>query len=194
MGVSRSTLREALRALSILNILEMRQGDGTYITSLDLDLLVEPLDLFLTMDSPTLAQLFEVRKMLEVGTAGLAATRITPAEIEGLKSCLEHALANVDDPDAFLQADIELHEGIARATDNPILTRFVVSLRVLGKASRERTVGIPGVVESTIVAHGRLVEAIGKGDAAGARQAMKEHLEQVELSLQSLYFSEQQPA
>jgi GntR family transcriptional repressor for pyruvate dehydrogenase complex len=189
MGVSRSSLREALRALSILNILEMRQGDGTYITSLDTELLVEPMDFFLTMDQPSLPQLFEVRRLLEIETAGIAASRRTDEQVEVLEDCIQRAEQSTDNPAAFLQADIDLHEGIARATHNPILSRFIISLRIIGKASREKTVSIPGVMESTILAHTKLVDAIRLGDAVAARQAMKEHLDEIEHSLQSLHFS-----
>jgi GntR family transcriptional regulator, transcriptional repressor for pyruvate dehydrogenase complex len=82
MQVSRPSLREALRALSLLNIIEIRQGDGTYVSSLTLELLIEPLDLILMLDHSTIQQLFEARKKLEVGIAALAAERITTEELE----------------------------------------------------------------------------------------------------------------
>lgn len=185
MGVSRSTLREALRALSILNIIEMRQGDGTYVSSLDIELLVEPLDHVLTMDSPTLTQLFEVRRILELGAIGLAAERISPEELTFLDGCLQRTIESRERLDyaTFLLADIDLHETIAQAARNPLLLRFVISMRVLGKASRERTVRLPGVVDQTIKDHKAIVEALKKKDALEAQASMLEHLNNVERRL-----------
>ncbi len=189
MGVSRPTLRESLKALSLLNILEMRQGDGTYVSSLDVSLLIEPFGFFFTIDYPSLAQLFEVRKAVEVLAAELAAKRAKEGDIETLEACIRRAVENRNDQDIFLQADIELHEKIAEATGNPILARFIISLRVIGKVSRARTVKIPGVVELTVRDHKRIVEAIKARNISKAKRAMLEHLDHVENALQGDFFS-----
>ena len=86
LNVSRPSLREALRALAIMNVIEMRQGDGTYITSLEPELLVEHLDFVLSLDDSTFLQLFEARKIVEVGIASLAAQRITDRQIQELET------------------------------------------------------------------------------------------------------------
>ncbi|MEZ4768608.1 MAG: GntR family transcriptional regulator [Caldilineales bacterium] len=75
MQVSRPSLREALRALALMNVLEIRQGDGAYVTSLEPDLLVEHLDFVISLDDSTIHHLFEVRRILETGIAQLAAQR-----------------------------------------------------------------------------------------------------------------------
>lgn len=191
MQVSRSSLREALRALSILNIIEVRQGDGTYVSNLDIESLVQPLNYILTMDYPALVQLFEVRKILEIACIGLAAQRITQEELVQVEECLQRAIENQEDHQAFLQADIELHELIAEATRNPILTRFVVSLRVLGRASRERTVALPGVVAATVRDHTAMVEALKAKDPEAAKLAMALHLRHIEESLEHLERADQ---
>jgi len=189
IGVSRPTLRESLKALSILNILEMRQGDGTYVSSLEIERLIEPFNYFLTMDYPSLAQLFEVRKVVEIAAIDLAARRATEEDINFLENCLKRAIDNKDNPEAFLQADIDLHEGVAAAAGNPLLSRFIISLRVVGKASREKTVKIPGVIEMTVNDHARIVETIKKRDSSAAKRAMNDHLEHIEKSIQQDFFS-----
>jgi GntR family transcriptional repressor for pyruvate dehydrogenase complex len=194
MGVSRSTLREALRALSILNIIEMRQGDGTYVSSLDIELLVEPLDYILTMDSPTLTQLFEVRRILELGAINLASERIQPEEIERLDNCLKRYVNGCQkgDYEMLLHADMDLHETIVQATRNPILLRFVTSLRLLGKASREHTVKLSGVPDQTIRDHEAIIEGLKKRDASASQRAMLKHLNHIETSLKEFIFTQQE--
>ena len=73
MGVSRSSLREALRALAMVGVVEMRHGDGTYLTSLETDALLRPVSLVLSLSDSSLVELFEARKLVEPGLAALAA-------------------------------------------------------------------------------------------------------------------------
>ena len=116
LGVSRPSLREALRALSIMKVVEVRQGDGTYVSALKPEELVEHLEFVFMLDDSTLLQLFEARKIVETGNVFLAAQRITEEELAALQQCLEESERSVNDPDAFLLADVELHE---------IITHFV---------------------------------------------------------------------
>src|SRR3954451_19952488 len=89
MGVSRSSLREALRALAMLGVMEMRQGDGTYLTSLEPDALMRPVGLVLALSDGGLHELFEARKIVEPGLAALAAQRITHDAAAELSRCAE---------------------------------------------------------------------------------------------------------
>lgn len=180
MQVSRPSLREALRALAIMNIIEIRQGDGTYVTSLDPELLVEHLDFVLSLDDSTFLTLFEARKIMEVGIVALAVQRITDEEIEELEACLSKSIEAVEDHEAFLQADVELHEKIVKAAQNPILSRFMASISRLGLASRRRTVEIPGVPRQSVEDHQAIVKALKARDPETARQAMLRHLNNVQ--------------
>lgn len=186
MEVSRPSLREALRALAIMNIVEIRQGDGTYVTSLEPELLVEHLDFVLSLDDSTFLELFEARKIVEVGIVALAAQHITDEEIRELEACLAKSTETVEDHEAFLQADVELHEKIAEAARNPILSRFMASISQLGLASRRRTVEIPGVPWQAVEDHQAIVAALKARDAEAARQAMLQHLNNVEKRLKQL--------
>jgi GntR family transcriptional regulator, transcriptional repressor for pyruvate dehydrogenase complex len=186
MQVSRPSLREALRALSLLNIIEIRQGDGTYVSSLTLELLIEPLDLILMLDNSTIQQLFEARKKLEVGIASLAAERITTEELEKIEAILDRSKKVLSNHELFLQNDIELHDMIAQAAKNPILYRLLVSLSRLGKASRQKTVEIPGVAAQTVNDHKAIVEALRNRNPLAAEQSMLAHLSFVEKRLMEL--------
>ena len=185
MQVSRPSVREALQALSILNIVEIRQGAGTYVTSLEPQLLVEPLNFVFSLDNSTLLELAAARKILEVGIAAIAAQNITDEEIAALEACLEKSSAAVasDDYNAFLQSDIELHSIIATASRNPILIRFMDSISQLGLASRQQTVKIPNLAREGVDNHRALVAALKAHNPEAAKQAMLEHLNNVEKSL-----------
>ena len=194
MQVSRPSLREALRALSIMNIIEIRQGDGTYVTSLEPELLVEHLDFIFSLSDNTIVELFKARRIVEVGLAAMAAEQITDEEITKLEICLAHAIENVDNHTAFLQADVELHEAIIDAARNPFLKRFMASIYHLGRASRSRTVEIPGVVNQVVEDHQTIVAAMKARDPEKARQAMLQHLNNVETRLLQLAKEDQELA
>jgi GntR family transcriptional repressor for pyruvate dehydrogenase complex len=191
MGVSRPSLREALRALSMLNVIEIRQGDGTYVTSLEPGLLVEHLDFVFSLDDSTFLELLEARKILEAGIVSVAAQRITDEEVAELETCLAKSLESVEDHQAFLQADLDLHERITEAARNPVLTRFMTVISQLGIASRKRTVEIPGVPEQVLVDHRAIVTALKARNSDAARQAMLQHLNNVEQQLKKVISHEQ---
>jgi len=192
MQVSRPSLREALRALSIMNIIEIRQGDGTYITSLEPELLVEHLDFVFSLSDSTIIELFEARKIVEVGLAAMAAQRITDEEIAKLEESLANSIENVNDHALFLKADVELHEIIIGAARNPFLKRFMASIYNLGHASRSRTVEIPGVVEQVVEDHRAIVNALKISNPEKAQQAMLQHLNNVEARLLTLAEQEEE--
>ena len=185
MQVSRPSLREALQALALMNIIEIRQGDGTYVTSLEPELLVEPLNFIFALDDSTLYGLFEARKIVEVGLVGLAAQRITAEEVAELEVCLAKSLQAAADPDAFLQADLELHKKIAAAARNPLLQRFMDSISQLGLASRTRTNYIPGLTKQSARDHQAIVAALKAHNPQAARDAMRQHLNNVEQQLKT---------
>ncbi len=183
MGVSRPSVREALRALALMNVLDIRQGSGTYVSSLDTSLLIEHLDFVFSLDDSTFLELFEARKILEAGIVALAAKKVTDKEINTLQEIVTRSTEDINDLEAFLLNDRELHEAITHVADNPILTRFMVSLSKLGLASRSRTVRIPGVAEQTIEDHQSIVAALRDRDPEQAKTAMLEHLSNVERRL-----------
>jgi GntR family transcriptional repressor for pyruvate dehydrogenase complex len=186
MQVSRPSLREALRALSMMNVLEIRPGAGTFVSSLEPELLVEHLDFIISLDDSTYIKLFEARKILEVGIIALAAKRITDEELAELDEILEESQEALGDSAAFLQADLELHKNITKAAQNPILNRIADSIGKLALASRSRTVGIPGIQTETIEHHRAIVAALKAHDAEAAQQAMLQHLNNVEQRLEQL--------
>lgn len=180
LNVSRPSIREALRALAIVNIVETRHGAGTYITSLQTDLLVEHLDFIFALDHSTFLNLIQARQVLEVGLAGWAAEKITDDEIRELWAFFERTHTNVDPfSKEFAEADYELHAMIATYARNPIMKRFLEAVRSLGYASRSSRDITRGIAQQTITEHHAIVSAIGSRDRKAAENAMFNHLEHV---------------
>ena len=180
MGVSRSSLREALRALAMLGVAEMRQGDGTYVSSLEPEKLLRPVGLVLSLSDAGLSELFEARKLVEPGLAALAAERIDSTAAAELVRCAEASPEALEDAEAFMWNDIELHGRIARAADNAVLCRLLDSVASMGIASRRRTGRLAKVRLQSAQDHVEVAAAIAAGDAEEARAAMLRHLENVE--------------
>lgn len=179
LGVSRPTLRESVRALIALNILESRHGEGTFVTSLEPQLLARPIDFVLRVDQSVMFSLFETRRILEAGVAGLAAERITDSQLAEVDRVVAEFEANVDDFDACLQLDVEFHRLIAVAAASPILSSLLESVAALSIESRRRTGKSLQVRSDTVAYHSAIAEAVRARDPERARTAMTAHLDHV---------------
>ncbi len=179
LGISRPTVREAIRSLQAMHILESRHGAGTFVASLSVEELLAPLQFVLSLADGGLEHLFEVRLLLEPGAAALAAERATSEEVNGLRDCAARAENAAHDPDAMLQLDTELHERIVRASGNPLLEHLWAATAALGAESRAYTARLPGLLDATIGEHAAIVEAIAAGDADAARAGMAAHIQRI---------------
>lgn len=183
MRVSRPSLREALRALAMLNVVEIRQGSGTYVAAPKPEVMIARFDLVFALDDATFAELLEARQMLEPGLAALAAARATDEDLAHLRACLDRAAASVEDVEAFLAADFELHEAINAAARNQVIARFMDSLARLSVASRRRTGTDPAVRARSLVEHRAIVDAVSCRDPEAAAAIMRQHIENIRSSL-----------
>ena len=187
LGVSRGSLREGVRALATLGVLETRQGDGTYVTALDPRTLLSPLGFLADLQQPAhAADLLAVRRVLEAESVALAATRLTDAQLAELEAVLA-AVDNIleSDPDmdlgAFIQADTEFHRLIARASGNPPLAAIIDSL--VGRTFRARlwrAISHRGSVRETQAEHRAILDELARHDPERARLRMSIHLLGVE--------------
>lgn len=183
LAVSRPTLREALRALAILGVLEIRHGAGAVVTTPDPEGPLRPLDLFVTLGAGDMATLFEARIEYEPLLARLAAPRLTDREIARLDDLVALQLGAPEDAELFSDTDVELHKTILEAAGNPFLTRFGRLLQVLGDQGRKAFQKRKAVRLRSIADHQRLVAALAARDAAGAEEAMREHMCNVRAAL-----------
>jgi GntR family transcriptional regulator, transcriptional repressor for pyruvate dehydrogenase complex len=180
LGVSRSTLREAIRALVAMNILVSRHGDGTYVSSLEPEMLSQPFAFVLATRPALISHLFEARRLLESACARLAAERITDEELAELERLTETVDAG---PDELIDRDVALHTALVRATGNPILAGLAGSIGALGLESRRDSVRVPGQAQRTRAQHKRIVAALRRRAPDEAAAAMDAHLRSVERAL-----------
>jgi len=177
LGLSRNSLREAVRALSQLRVLEVRQGDGTYVTSLEPDLLLESTS-FVShlLVGESALELFEVRRLLEGAAAALAAARIDSAGKEALRSKLEQ-MTETETVEELVEADVDFHAIIAGATGNTFLTSLLASLSSRTMRARIwRGREVDNALDVTRDEHRRIYEAIAGGDPELARAAAMAHI------------------
>jgi GntR family transcriptional repressor for pyruvate dehydrogenase complex len=175
LGVGRSVVREALKSITLLGLVEVRQGDGTYLKSTESDLLPQAIEWGLLLGAKRTRDLVEARRYLEVVLAGLAAERRDEAALGGLRDCVQRMHASRDDPAGFVAADMAFHLQIAEAAGNETLFQVMTSVRSLLLVWMTRvgpTVGLGLSADE----HDPIYRAIEAGDAAAARTAMEAHM------------------
>lgn len=183
LGVSRPVLREALRALALMKVVDIRHGTGSYVTSLEPRQLISHLDFAFSSDETALAKVFEARRVVESGNVRFAARRASDEELDRLAALLGQLELAIDDPERFSEADIAFHDAICRAADNFMLAQFMTIVDTLGKVSRQRT-GRQRRVRATAVRDHRLIlDGLRARDPDAAERAMRGHLDHIEATL-----------
>ena len=178
--VSRTSVREALRALESLGLVEIRPGEGTFVRQVSIDALIEPLALLMVSQREATVELFEARRLLEPSLAALAAARATPDEIQEMERILEEQAREIDAGRTGLAQDAQFHAAIGTAAHNRAITRIAHAIMDLLSQSREESLNTPGRPTRSHEDHRRVLAAISRHDSEGARKAMLEHLEAVE--------------
>jgi len=178
LGVSRTVIREAVRILVAKGLLETKPGVGTIVRQVTSDQIVEPLSLLLrTQDeSISIEHLHQVRHMLEVEIAGLAALQATGDDIAELTEILDKMEAVLDIPEAFVAIDADFHRGLAKTTRNPLLIILLDSIRDLMQEVRLLVTRHPDLRQNVIPDHRKILKRVAANDPKGARHAMEEHL------------------
>jgi GntR family transcriptional repressor for pyruvate dehydrogenase complex len=178
--VSRTSVREALRALESLRLVEIRPGEGTFVREVSVESLIEPLALVMLSQREAISELFEARGMLEPAIAGLAAVRATPEEVSEMERILEEQAKEIAAGRTGLAQDAQFHAAMGAAAHNRAITRIAHAVMDLLTQSREESLNTPGRPTRSHEDHRRILDAIIRRDEAGARQAMLDHLEAVE--------------
>ena len=178
--VSRTSVREALRALEAQGLIVSRTGMGNFVADLPIESLVAPLAKLLIQEKDALADIFEMRRLIEPRIASLAAERATHGEIERMKGILETQSEAVSRGETGVEADAELHFAIGQATHNQALEKLVSGLMEITSESREESLQTSPRREASIESHKRIVSAIDRHDRIAAQKAMLRHIEQVE--------------
>ena len=179
-GVSRTAVREAVKALREKGLVEAYPGRGTFITSETSN------SIRLTFDRMIKAgprdgtlHLVEVREIVEPEIAALAATRVTEESLEELREAIKIMDTAKSDPDTFIEADLDFHLALGEAAANPLILSLIDSIVGVLREQRLRIFKVEGGPERGQYHHKRILEAIENHDPVGAREAMRAHLRQV---------------
>lgn len=190
LQVSRASVREALSVLESMGIIEIRPGEGTFVKETAGESIVEPLVLMVVKDRETGYALLEVRKILEVEGAALAASRATDEDLQRIEECLKEMRAEVERGDLGDVGDYKFHYALAEATHNPVLVRVMSTISDLLaqglRSSRLRLFSLSGMPQTLLAQHTRIYEALKGRDPDGARKAMQDHLNFVEEGLRKV--------
>ncbi len=179
-GVSRSSIRDAIRTLELMGMVEPRQGVGTVVCEVTAHTLINPLASVLARKRTLVSELLDVRKMLEPPLAGRAATHATPEEVAEMEEILSRQEVKVGGGEVAIDEDSEFHYSIALASGNSVVLRVLDLLMDLLRETRERSMQVEGRAAKSIAGHKRILAAIKRHDAAAAETCMRRHIEEVE--------------
>jgi GntR family transcriptional repressor for pyruvate dehydrogenase complex len=179
-GVSRTAVREAVKALREKGLVEAYTGRGTFVTNGTLHAIRQSLDLMVKIGQADGAtQLVEVREILEPEIAALAAERAEEQHLAALREAVAIMDASLEDAEAFIEADLDFHLALAEAAGNPIILSLIDSIVGLLREQRLGTFETPGGPQRGQYYHRRILAAIETRNAEQARSEMRAHLQQV---------------
>ena len=179
LGVSRPSVREAIRGLSILGVVRTRQGGGAFISALNAEALLGPIQFYLALEEMNVRELYEARTLIEGDVARRAADEMSDDLIDEAEAILHDQRHLLDDPTAFRGSDYAFHERIWIGSNNAFLKRVGESLNVIGLEFRKRASETKGVLEQSYADHHALIAAIRARDRDAAAQAAARHMQNV---------------
>lgn len=177
LGVSRPTVRAGLHALAAMGVTESRQGSGTFITGGPPRLGAGPLSFLAALYGFTREEMFEARKVLEVGAAGLAAERALTDHLAPMAEEVTGMFASLSEPQTYLVHDVRFHRAVAAAGGNPVLLALVEMVSSLVYEQRRVTVERAHDLKESAEMHRRIYQAIRDKDPERARTEMSRHLD-----------------
>ena len=181
--VSRTTVREAIRTLESMKLLQSRQGNGTYVVASSEEALIQPLAAALFNEKDDIRDIFYIRKIIEPHVAELAAENATQQEMEELERILRKQEECIGQRETIIETDSAFHNLMVKATKNRVMERLIIALIDLLKKSREQYLFEDENDERAIRSlegHQRVLSAVKKGDGEAARKSMLQHLEDIE--------------
>ena len=179
LGVSRPSLREAIRGLAILGVVRTRQGGGASISELDADAILGPIQFFLSLEESNVRNLYDARSLIESDVARRAAENMDEAALNRLDEILSAQEGIIDDPMAFRESDLAFHEALWEGSGNAYLKRIGESLNVIGLEFRTKASETRGILEQSLEDHHALVKAIRSRDPEAAARSAARHMQNV---------------
>jgi len=184
-GVSRTVVREAVRALAAKQLVDVNVGRGTVVRAPSAESAAESMRLLLLMQAggAGVQKVSEIRHIIENEIAALAAARRTEADLERLEGILGEMRAHVDAPEVYIKSDVAFHNALAEATQNELFVIVLDSLVEIMVEVRLLTLRVPDIARLALSYHERILEAVRSGDAEAARAIMDEHMDQATAKL-----------
>lgn len=179
-SVSRSSIRDAIRSLQSMGLVEPRQGVGTVVCEITADSVINPLANVLGRKRQIVTELLDVRKMLEPPLAARAAIHASADEIAEMEEILRRQQQKVVRNENAVEEDSEFHYAIAMASDNSVVLKVLDVLMDLLRETRERSLQVEGRAQKSLDGHRRILSAIKRHDTDAAQNAMRRHIEDVE--------------
>lgn len=179
LRVSRPSIREAIRGLTILGVVRTRQGGGVYISDLAAEDLLGPLQFFISLEDVNLRELYDARMLIEREVARRATHNITASQRERLDEIVAAQVQALDDPVRFRLLDTEFHDILWACAGNAFLARIGKSLNVLGLEFRKTASETPGVLQRSIDDHRLILAALEARDADVAARHAEAHMRNV---------------
>jgi GntR family transcriptional regulator, transcriptional repressor for pyruvate dehydrogenase complex len=180
LRVSRSSIRDAIRGLELMGLVEPRQGAGTIVREVAAELLPNPFANALKRRRELVSELLDFRKMLEPPLAARAATHASSDEIAEMDDILRRQEQKQVQGDAGIAEDAEFHYSIALASGNSVVLKVLDILMDLLRDTRERSLQVEGRAQKSLAGHRRILAAIKRHDGDAAKSAMRRHIEDVE--------------
>jgi GntR family transcriptional repressor for pyruvate dehydrogenase complex len=179
-GVSRTAVREAVKALREKGLVEAYSGRGTFITDGTTQAVRQSLDLMVKIGQPEgSTHLAEVRAILEPEIAALAAIRIQEPELSTMREAVTTMDRAFKNPEAYIEADLDFHLALAEGAANPLILSLLDSIVGLLREQRLRIFRVPGGPERGQIYHKRILDAVERHDSEKSREGMRAHLYQV---------------
>lgn len=176
LEVGRSAVREALAALEILGVVDVRPGSGTYLRGSVSELLPQSLSWGMLIGERSTVELSEVRGALEIYAARLAAERMTEEQLARLDAALHRMRSSLDELNAFVEADLQFHQELAASTGNTVLLDLLQIIRSLLRVWVDRAVQDPEQARIALEEHAAVFAAISSRDGNAAASAMARHM------------------
>ena len=180
LQVSRSSIRDAIRGLELVGLVEPRQGAGTIVRERSAESSVNPFTDTLKRRQELVTELLDFRKMLEPSLAARAAVHVSPEEILEMEEILRRQEEKQKLGDAAVDEDQEFHYSVALASDNSVVLKVLDVLMDLLRDTRSRSLQLEARPQKSLAGHRRILAAIKRHDAEAAKSAMRRHLEDVE--------------
>lgn len=184
LGISRPSLRTALKALSVMGIIRAKPGAGTFIAEAIPEIFLEPMQFMALINKTALDEIFEARLIIESALAELAAEKATKEDLQAIEIELEGMYGNMNNPEAFFEHDLRFHHVIAQASKNHVMSGIMETLVQMLYQMRRKTIARTRGMEEAIEFHRKIYNSIKRHDSKGARKLMSDHLRNAKQGLE----------